>query len=224
VHATGQVVSFSTLQSFPLERLVVAINALLPPDCSVRAPAEVAADFSARFSARERTYVYAILNREERSALLRRYAYHVPRRIELAAMRAAAARFIGEHDFRAFAASAPLRTGSGESEPSTTRTIHRLAIERVGELIRIEVSAKGFLRHMVRNIVGALLECGTGRRAPEEVGEALAAGERALHAFTAPAHGLYLAGVKYDGYDAFAEPPPFGGPGPARLDGEQAFP
>ena len=84
----------------------------------------------------------------------------------------------------------------------------RLEIEPRGELIRIEVAADGFLHHMVRTIVGTLVECGTGRRNPAEVSAILAACDRAAAGGTAPAHGLYLAGVRYpDGYDSFAEPP-----------------
>lgn len=203
VHASGQVVSFAEDRAFEFGRLQLALNALLPPDCSVREAAEVAPEFSARFSARERTYVYAILNRRQRSALLARYAHHAPRAIDLAAMRSAAGCFVGQHDFRAFCASAP-------GEP-TVRTVTRLVIEPRGELIRIEIAAAGFLHRMVRTIVGTLLECGEGRRAPDELSAILAAADRTHAGSTAPAHGLWLAGVRYDEYDSFAEPPLFRG-------------
>ncbi|HEY6325827.1 MAG TPA: tRNA pseudouridine(38-40) synthase TruA [Candidatus Cybelea sp.] len=200
VHASGQVVSFAASRPFAPERLGLALNALLPRDCSVRDAAEVDDDFSARFSALERTYVYAVLNRRESSALLARYAYHVTRRLDLAAMRAAGACLVGEHDFR------PLIAGAAGP---LVRSIGRLEIEPRGDLLRIEVAANAFLRHMVRAVVGTLLECGGGRRRPEEL-----AGQtgRQIGAPTAPAHGLFLAGVRYDGYDSFAEPPPFGRP------------
>ena len=106
VHATGQVVSFSTRNDFPVERLAVALNALLPPDCSVRDAARMENDFSARFSAIERTYEYAILNRPQRSALTSRYACHVARPLDADALRDAGARLLGEHDFRSFASAA----------------------------------------------------------------------------------------------------------------------
>jgi tRNA pseudouridine38-40 synthase len=217
VHASGQVVGFSTEHSFPLERLCVALNALLPRDCAVRQAAAVGSDFSARFSARERTYVYAVLNRPQRSALLARYASHVARPLDLAAMRAAGVHLVGENDFRAF--------GTSETAGSTVRTITRLRVEPRGELIRIEIAANAFLHHMVRVIVGTLLECGQGRRRPEEVAAILGAGDRATGGSTAPAQGLCLAGVRYDdGYDSFAEHPLFRRDAAALLDGEQPFP
>jgi len=205
VHASGQVISFSVPRPFPPERLTLALNALLPVDCSVRDAAEVAAGFSARFSARERTYVYAVLNRRPRSALLTRYAYHVAWPLDPEPMRAAAAHLIGEHDFRAFSASGP------EANPSATvRRVARLTVDSRGGLLRLEIAANGFLHHMVRIVVGTLLECGSGRRSPGSIPGILAAGDRAFGGPTAPARGLYLAGVRYaDGYDSFSEPLPF---------------
>lgn len=205
VHASGQVVSFSASRRFEPERLAVALNALLPRDCSVRDATEVQNDFSARFSALERTYVYVILNRRERSALLARYAYHVARQLDLAAMRAAGACLVGEHDFGALLA--------GAGGPAVRSILH-VQIEPRGDLLRIEVAANAFLRHMVRALVGALLECGSGRRSPEELAEGLRQPDRPIGAAMAPAHGLFLAGVRYAGYDSFAEPPVFGGQPP----------
>ena len=209
VHATGQVVSLATAAAFPFERLGIALRALLPPDCTVREVAVVDAAFSARFSARERTYVYAILNREQPSALLARYAWHVPRQLDLDAMQAAAGAVLGEHDFRSFCSLAPLDP-AGEPA-STVRHLARFAIERRGELVRVEVAANGFLHRMVRSLVGTVAECATGRRSPGEMPAILAAADRAAAGLAAPAAGLYLAGVRYaDGYDSFAEPWVFG--------------
>jgi tRNA pseudouridine38-40 synthase len=205
VHATGQVVSFSTHRDFPTARLNVALNALLPPDCSVRDAAEAGSGFSARFSARERTYLYAVLNRSERSAPLARYSYHVRRPLDLEAMRAAGGSFVGEHDFRALVAGA---TGS------TVRNVASVAIEPRGNLLRIEVRANAFIRHMVRAMVGVLLECGAGRRTAEDLAEALRT-NRAIGGMMAPSSGLFLAGVRYDAYDSYAEPPIFGRPAAA---------
>lgn len=200
VHATGQVVSLSTESAFPFERLLVALHGLLPHDLSVREAACVPEGFSARFSARERTYVYAILNRPGRSALLARYTAHVAPVLDLDAMREAAAYLIGEHDFRSFVTAGP--------EDRTLRRLTRVEIEPGGELIRVEVRADGFLHHMVRTIVGTLVECGTGRRTPGSLPAVLAACDRRSAGQTAPPQGLYLAGVRYAGsYDSFAEPP-----------------
>lgn len=206
VHATGQVVSLTTTASFAFERLPFALNALLPDDCSVRESAITHTAFSARFSARERTYIYAILNRPQPSALLGRYVWHVSQRLDLAAMQAAAEQVLGEHDFRAFCGSPPVDSAG---EPSSTiRTLSRFSVEQRGALVRLEVVANGFLHRMVRTLVGTVTECGRGPRAPGEMAQILADGDRTKAGRVAAATGLYLAGVRYDdGYDSFAEPP-----------------
>lgn len=219
VHASGQVVSLTTESHFPLERLSLALNAMLPGDCSVREVAVTVPEFSARFSARERTYLYALLNRPRPSALLARYAWHVARPLDLEAMRRGGAHFLGTHDFRSVA-TVPLGCVS-------VREVRRLAIEARDDLLRVEIAADGFLHHMVRSIVGILVECGLGRRDPASLPGLLALCDRTAGGSTAPALGLCLAGVRYaDGYDSFMEPPLFGGysgtGGP--LDGERAFP
>lgn len=204
VHASGQVVSFTTARSFPFERLAIAMNSAMPHDVSIRDVSIVQPSFSARFSARERTYVYAMLNRPDRSALSARSAYHVYAPLDLERMRAAASMLVGEHDFRSFCATLP-ENGSG-----TVREVRMLELERRGEFIRLQISANGFLHRMVRTIVGTLVECGTGRRDVDSVRAALEAKARAAAGLTAPPHGLYLAGVKYDdGFDSYAEPPLF---------------
>ncbi len=203
VHASGQVVSCASERNFPFDRLVLALRGLLPADCSVREATVVADGFSARFDARERTYVYAILCRPHPSALLSRYTLFVGQPLDLEAMRSGAASLIGESDFRSFAAAPP-----GQR---TVRDLRHINFRRAGDLVRIEVTADAFLHHMVRTIVGTLIECGTGRRDPSDIPRILAAHDRAAAGPTASPQGLYLAGVRYaDGYDSFAEPPIFG--------------
>lgn len=203
VHASGQVISFITSRSFPFERLNIALNATLPHDISVRDAAVVDRGFSARFAARERTYVYAILNHVDRSALLAHRAYHVYRHaLDLDAMGDAAAHLIGERDFRSFCGVLP-------ENGVTVRTVRTLTIAREGDLVRVAISADGFVHRMVRTIVGTLVECGLGRRNPASLPQILAAHDRRAAGLTAPAHGLYLAGVRYDDYDSFREPPLF---------------
>ncbi|MBV8638458.1 MAG: tRNA pseudouridine(38-40) synthase TruA [Candidatus Eremiobacteraeota bacterium] len=203
VHASGQVISFSTARSFPFERLAIACNSALPDDVSVRDVAIVDERFSARFSARSRTYVYAILHRKDRSALLAHRAYHVYGTLDLDRMREGARHLIGEHDFRSFCGMLP-------EGGVTIRNVQSLDIAESGEYVRVQISADGFLHRMVRTIVGTLVECGLGRRDPATIPAVLLAKSRASAGLTAPAHGLYLAGVKYlDGYDSYAEPPVF---------------
>jgi len=202
VHASGQVVSFTTARSsFPFDRLPIALNSALPNDVSVRDAAIVDPGFSARFSADERSYVYAIFNRREPSALAATSAYHVYADLDLDAFAEAAALLIGKHDFRSFCGTPP-------ENGNTVRTVKTLTVRRTGRLIRVGISADGFVHRMVRTIVGTLLECATGRRDPASMPSVLDARMRSAAGLTAPAHGLYLAGVRYrDGYDSFGEPP-----------------
>ena len=162
VHATGQVVSFRTTRSFPFDRLALALNSELPHDLTIRETAIVDDGFSARFDALERSYVYALFNRQPPSALLARNAYHVYAPLDLAAMREAARYVIGEHDFRSFCGMLP-------DGGVTLRTVRSLDLEARGDLIRVQISADGFLHRMVRTIVGTLIECGTGKRKPESI-------------------------------------------------------
>ncbi len=201
VHASGQVVSWKTGTAFPFERFALAANAELPADVAVRAVAAVDDRFSARFSAIERTYIYAVHNAPEPSALLARYAFHVWSTFDLERLATAAQHLVGEHDFRSFCGSLP------QSGP-TIRTLTALRARRRANIIRIEIRADGFLHRMVRTIVGTLVECAVGRRDPASVADVLRARDRVVAGMTAPPQGLYLAGVRYrDGFDSFAEPP-----------------
>jgi tRNA pseudouridine38-40 synthase len=201
VHATGQVVSLKTEAAFPFERLAIALNSALPKDVAIRDVAIVAEDFSARFSALERTYVYVIYNKPEPSPLLKDYAFHVWHAMDMDRFLEGAAHLIGEHDFRSFCGMLP------ESGP-TIRTVKLLNAERFGDIIRVEIRADGFLHRMVRTIVGTLVECAIGRRDPAAIPETLRARDRSAAGLTAPPQGLYLAGVRYrDGFDSFKEPP-----------------
>lgn len=200
VHATGQVISFRTQRDFPFERMALALNAELSESISVRDVAVLSEKFSARFSALERCYVYVILNRPHRSALLARHAYHVYYDLELEPMQRAARHLLGERDFRSFCGSLP------QSGP-TLRCIKSLDICRQGELIVITIRADSYLHRMVRNIVGTLVECGRGRREPDSIPLLVEARDRPAAGHTAPPHGLYLAGVLYPDFDSFKLPP-----------------
>ncbi|HEV3154344.1 MAG TPA: tRNA pseudouridine(38-40) synthase TruA [Candidatus Baltobacteraceae bacterium] len=211
VHATGQVVSFKTEAAFPFERLTIAANTLLDADVAVRESAPAQENFSARFSALERTYIYAIYTARARSPLLSRQAYHVWQTLEAERMLAGVPYLIGEHDFRSFCGVLP------ESGP-TIRTVKDLRIAQTGDVIRIEIRADGFLHRMVRTIVGTLVECGLKRRDPESIEAILEARDRSAAGLTAPPQGLYLAGVRYaDGFDSFKEPPVTGAVAQSRV-------
>ncbi len=198
VHATGQVISFSLPREWEARRLRLALAANLPRDVAVRDVTEVGAEFSARRGALSRTYVYAIES-GERSPLVASFAWCVARPLDLGAMQAAASSLLGERDFRSFCAL-PERGG-------TVREVTALSLERIGDLVRLSITAPGFLRHMVRTIVGTLVECGSGRRDPNTIASVLAARDRRAAGANAPPQGLYLAGVRYDGYDSYREPP-----------------
>jgi tRNA pseudouridine38-40 synthase len=196
VHATGQVVSFSAERAFPAERLALALNASTPADLVVRDAALVADGFSARFDALERAYDYLILTRGFPSAVWRSRAWHVPRAIDDARFRAAAAPLVGEHDFVTYCGELPERGG-------TVREVYAIELVRRGDLLRVSVRGNAFLHRMVRVIVGTLVGCATGYRDVEFARRALESRRRGAAGATAPAHGLYLAGVRYAGFDTY---------------------
>ncbi|HYZ16640.1 MAG TPA: tRNA pseudouridine(38-40) synthase TruA [Candidatus Acidoferrum sp.] len=196
VHATGQVISFHAERPFPIERLALALNANTPADLVVRDVQAVDEGFSARFDARERIYDYLILNRAFPSAVWRARAWHVVRPIDDARFVAAAAPLLGEHDFVAFCGELPERGG-------TVREVRAIELVRSDDLVRVTVRGNAFLHHMVRVIVGTLVAEATGYREADFTARALAARDRREAGPTAPAQGLYLAGVRYDDLDTY---------------------
>ena len=196
VHACGQVISFASERLFPIERLALALNANLPSDVTARDAAVAPDGFSARHDARTRTYEYLILNRPMPSAPLRRIAHHVWKPIDADRFAQAAADFVGEFDYVAFCGVLPERGG-------TVRTVRSIALERSGDLVRIRVIGDGFLHRMVRITVGTLIEIATGRRAVDDIPRVIASRDRKVAGYTAPANGLYLAGVRYDDFDSY---------------------
>jgi tRNA pseudouridine38-40 synthase len=191
VHARGQVASAQI--STELSPLVLqrALNQSLPEDLAVVAAERVADDFHARFSALGKLYCYRVWNASTRSPMRSARVNWVARELDVPAMVKAAEAFLGSHDFAALQAA-------GSDVESTVRTLERLDVEREppGELV-FWVQGDGFLRHMVRNLVGTLLEVGSGRRSIESMGELLACGDRHRAGPTAPAAGLTLVQVFY---------------------------
>lgn len=193
VHALGQVASVTMASSIDTPTLTRALNAVLPEDVRILSAEDVDASFHARFSAVAKTYEYRIINAPFVSAFLHRYAWHIVQPLALDAMREAAAPLVGAHDFSAF-------QGAGSAVESTDRIVDRIEWEDGGGYdlpIVMRITGNGFLRHMVRNIVGTLVEVGTGRWPAPCVGDILASGDRTLAGPTAPARGLFLVRVDY---------------------------
>ena len=207
VHARGQVASFRTERPIPLHGIRRGLNSLLPRQIAVRDAAEVPDDFHPRFSATGKHYRYTILARPDRSPRWRDRAWHHPEPLSVEAMAAAAASLLGEHDFAAFRAA-------GCTAATTTRRIDSIDLCLVPalapalvpaaaaadpELLVVDVRGNAFLRNMVRILVGTLAEVGAGRRPIAQVAEILASRDRTRAGITAPAHGLELMEVRYDG-------------------------
>jgi tRNA pseudouridine38-40 synthase len=197
VHAIGQVASAQVACAHDTVVLLRGLNAILPRDVRVTQVEDAAPGFHARFLARSKTYRYVIRNAAIVSPFERAYVWHVPEPLDLAAMRAAAAALVGTHDFAAFCSA-------GSETKDTSRTITQSEIHEPPTtihqpaLLAYEVSGDGFLRHMVRAIVGTLIEIGRGWRPAASIGPLLEGGRRAEAGATAPPHGLFLVRVDYD--------------------------
>lgn len=196
VHATGQVVSFSTDRwKASAERLIPALNRFLPSDIVVRLAEEAASHFHAIRDSKRKRYRYTIRNSRIADPHLGHLQWCLHRPLDIEAMRLAANHFLGEHDFVAL-------QGQGSPRRNTVRNITRLDIlvepTWEGKLLQIDVTANGFLYNMVRNIVGTLVEVGHRKREPAWIHELLVSGDRCLAGQTAPAQGLCLAEVYYE--------------------------
>jgi tRNA pseudouridine38-40 synthase len=195
VHALAQVASFAVESPIPAENLVVALNDLLPPSIRVVTAEVVPADFHPRKSARAKTYRYRMLRSAICPPFLARYVWHYPYPLDEPSMSAAAGFVAGEHDFTSFAAVDPER--QREALSSNVRNIFSSSWERHGEEFIYTVRGRGFLHHMVRNLVGTFLLVGKGTLSPEDIGRILQAKNRSAAGATAPANGLYLVSVEY---------------------------
>ena len=190
VHAAGQVASFHAPQR-PIETILPRLRHLLPDDIGAMALQYAPQRFHARLNATEKTYVYRVWNSAVPDVFERRFRAQVQQPLNVDAMERAAAMLVGTHDFQSFCANR-------QYKKSTVRTLKRLELTRDGDELHFCLTADGFLHHMVRILVGTLLEIGLGKRAPEEIDEIFAAQSREAAGETAPAKGLCLMEVRYD--------------------------
>ena len=190
VHALGQVANFISDKELPPYRVQRALNALTPEDVTIKTVETMPDSFDARRQGRSRIYEYRILNRSSPSPFHLRYAWHVHEPLETAAMCQAITCLNGEHDFSSF-------RGAGCDAAHPVRTIYASSINRSGDLIVFTIDATAFLRHMVRNLVGTLVEVGRQQRSPQSFAALLDARDRTQAGMKAPAQGLFLMEVKY---------------------------
>ncbi|MFH1148527.1 MAG: tRNA pseudouridine(38-40) synthase TruA [Pseudomonadota bacterium] len=190
VHALNQAANFRTASGIPTEGLLRGLNSLLPHDIAVKEVTEVDLSFHARYSAREKVYLYRLFNMDVRSPLERLYSWQIRGSLDLALMKQCLGVLLGEHDFSAFMAS-------NSNVKSTIRSVSSASLTSRNSVVEFEIKANGFLRHMVRNIMGTLAEVGQGRRTPEEFAGILAGHDRKKAGITAPPQGLFLKEVIY---------------------------
>jgi len=193
VHAEEQVVNFKVSSPEPLKRIQRGLNALLPDSVVIKTIQEASQDFHARYSLRSKTYEYRVWNHSYRSPLMAGRVFHVSYPLDLASMRKATRFLTGRHVFRSFTSPAMMK----KKDASCVRTIKRFQIKKRGHLILFQIEADGFLYHMIRNMVGTLLEVGRGKKIPAAMTAILKAKNRSSAGMTAPSEGLTLLKVKY---------------------------
>lgn len=196
VHAAGLVAHFDLPPGewrMTGDKLRLALNAHLPEDIRVLSATRCRPDFHARFHALHKQYRYLVWNHPAMHPLWRHQAWHVPRNLDVTAMRAAAAGFVGRRDFRSFTAN------PGYARASSVRTVFRCDVRRQGHLLTFVIEADGFLYKMCRGIVGTLIQVGLGKLAPSDIARILRQRDRRIAGMTAPAHGLVLWKVTYRG-------------------------
>jgi tRNA pseudouridine38-40 synthase len=191
VHALNQVAHFKSNSRLHVNSIYRGMNSVLPPDIVVKEMEEVAGEFHAQHDVKSKVYVYKICSQRLRPVLGRNYFWHIRFPLDLAPMKKATQFLIGTHDFSCFCAT-------GTHVKDRVRTITDIEIKTCDDgLIEITVEAQGFLKYMVRNIIGTLVEVGRGRRKPEEMKPIIESRDRTVAGVTAPACGLFLKEVKY---------------------------
>jgi len=191
VHACGQIANFICETDLTPDIFQKGLNSLLPKDIVITACSEASQQFNARYDVKSKTYHYRILNRDLPAAIGRQYAWYIPQKLDLNAMNRACGHIIGTHDFKSF-------EGTGSPRAHTRRHVIRADIveKNAGDLI-FKIEGIGFLRFMVRNIVGTLVDVGRGKITADDVKQILQSQDRKLAGATAPANGLFLVQVTY---------------------------
>jgi len=191
VHAMNQVAHFKMENEIREDDLLYALNSVLPNDIVIRKLEEVDPSFHARFDVKAKKYLYQIWNSQTNTAIHRHYCWYIRKELDIDQMRKASAYLTGTHDFKAFC-------GTGSKVKDYIRTVQHIEIEKEDRgMILITITANGFLRHMVRNIVGTLVDAGKNKLSPEDVKTILDSQDRTKAGMTAPARGLFLVEVHY---------------------------
>lgn len=190
VHALGQVAHFKTANSLPVERIFSGMNSLLPADIAILDMQEVSFSFHSRKEAKKKEYFYQIWNGKKPSPFLSAYVMHIPYSLDRETMEKAASCFQGKHDFTSF-------TPAKSAIQNKVRHVFHSEIEEEGEMIRYRIIANGFLHHMVRTIVGTIINVGKGMIPVEQIIEIFQARDRKWAGFVAPAKGLFLKKIFY---------------------------
>lgn len=190
VHALGQRANFKTNSKIPTEKFPLALNSVLPNDISIKDAKEVSLEFSARYSAKQKTYKYLIYNHKTRPAILRNYVYHFPYDLDIPSMQQSCEYFIGEYDFSSFCSS-------GSETNSKIRRIYDCYLTFEDNCIAIYITANGFLYNMARIIAGTIIDVGTGKIKPTDIPLIIESKDRNKAGKTLPPWGLYLVDVVY---------------------------
>lgn len=190
VHASGQVANFLSNTENKLNTILYRLNKILPEDIRIKSIKEVNKDFHARYKAKSKLYRYIIFNERISSPLNQLYSFHVPMKLNVSKMKKAKKYLTGKHDFSSFATS-------GSFTRDFIRTINKITIQKKGKFIHIKFKAKSFLRNMVRNIVGTLIEIGKGNISPESIKDILNVKDRRKIPKSASPQGLCLVKIEY---------------------------